>query len=799
MNTNEVHVHPLSATDPLGYLPCRVAHSRKVMKGEDKSFASPGVQWRGVSFDAFGLFDGHGGKDAAEHCADRFVPALIEALEAAGPSPPETDPEDVFEDRVANALVAAFATVDQEFLGKDIHSGATATIVCVNGRRVHSAAVGDSLATLDCGHGVSAVRLTPEHRLDTSAAERKRIEDAGGEVRATAFEEGKPVGPLRVWPGGLAVSRSIGDRDGKRGGVSSEPEVSSLIVPDSQPGFRLVLASDGLWDAVTVKQAAQCGVKLGTGPCAAALCKLAQKQKDNRDDITVLVADYLAGGTDKSPLTARPPWKTELEVQWPLGRRRYDPAPCASARRSTRMEGEAEAERVEREAIEAAQARARDVDETTKANARRLAELEEYTRSKASGIDDGGWEEVGGKGGKAVEAQEPKRLSAKNSKKEKKDAGKKKGDKSSSSRPDQKVTKKVPTNGGRGNDSREGQRGGRGPPRGGRDDVAVAMDGLNIDPTAEERSSPKPPPKPRAQPAAAPVAEAAVDDVTSAPAAPTPEATDSPTDARSPIKKKSRKGKKERAAERAAMEADAAAAAEKLPPRDEPQAPPPPPPQAQQSQVDHRALLELQYRAMAEMHAQHQYMMQQRDRLAHGNGHDSPPRMAHPGLVGHHSPPPPMGPPMGHHSPPPHFIPPHMAQHAPGVHHGAPGPAPPPPPGSPGPAPTPAAVPGSEDLNSSVDGAGVKPKQKRKGKRERAMERARLAAAEAAAAGGSGASSPVPPGGPPPPHVAAMIMGHQRGPPPGIPPGMAPMAGWHPGMIHPPPHLSMPPGPWQGH
>ena len=179
MNTNEVHVHPLSELDPLGYLPCRVAHSRKVMKGEDKSFASPGVQWRGVSFDAFGLFDGHGGKDAAEHCADRFVPALIEALEAAGPSPPETDPEDVFEDRVANALVAAFATVDQEFLAKDIHSGATATIVCVNGRRVTSAAVGDSLATLDCGHGVSAVRLTPEHRLDTSAAERKRIEDAG--------------------------------------------------------------------------------------------------------------------------------------------------------------------------------------------------------------------------------------------------------------------------------------------------------------------------------------------------------------------------------------------------------------------------------------------------------------------------------------------------------------------------------------------------------------------------------------------------------------------------------------------
>jgi hypothetical protein len=33
----------------------------------------------------------------------------------------------------------------------------------------------------------------PTRRLDTSASERQRIEAAGGEVRATAFEEGKPV------------------------------------------------------------------------------------------------------------------------------------------------------------------------------------------------------------------------------------------------------------------------------------------------------------------------------------------------------------------------------------------------------------------------------------------------------------------------------------------------------------------------------------------------------------------------------------------------------------------------------
>jgi hypothetical protein len=81
-------------------------------------------------------------------------------------------------------------------------------VVVVHGRCVTTAAVGDSLATIDlgvsCGFAAPAARLSPEHRLDTSAFERERIVACGGEVRATAFEDGKPVGPLRVWPGGLA-------------------------------------------------------------------------------------------------------------------------------------------------------------------------------------------------------------------------------------------------------------------------------------------------------------------------------------------------------------------------------------------------------------------------------------------------------------------------------------------------------------------------------------------------------------------------------------------------------------------
>jgi serine/threonine protein phosphatase PrpC len=358
----DVHVPLARAVDPLGNPALRTARSRKVQKGEDTSFETPDATWvarrvdgRGsagdggtqdvtdgdavVHFSAFGLFDGHGGKACAEHCAATMLGHLLHALDKPGPVNVDDHPDDAFEARLPAALRDAFAACDAEFLAKDIHSGATATVVVVHGRCVTTAAVGDSLATIDlgvsCGFAAPAARLSPEHRLDTSAFERERIVACGGEVRATAFEDGKPVGPLRVWPGGLAVSRTIGDRDGKRGGVVSEPEVSRVVVPDEQPGFRITLASDGLWDAVTVKQAAQCSGRLATAAAAAALCKQAQKQKDNRDDITVLVVDALADPAHKDPFFVKPPWKTAFKVKWPL-RGAPGKSPCWTTRRVAR-------------------------------------------------------------------------------------------------------------------------------------------------------------------------------------------------------------------------------------------------------------------------------------------------------------------------------------------------------------------------------------------------------------------------------------------------------------------------------
>lgn len=60
--------------------------------------------------------------------------------------------------------------------------------------------------------------------------------------------DGGPWGPMRAWPGGLAIARSIGDVDcGDY--VSPRPDVRTIPAPAS--GF-VILGSDGIWDALSL-------------------------------------------------------------------------------------------------------------------------------------------------------------------------------------------------------------------------------------------------------------------------------------------------------------------------------------------------------------------------------------------------------------------------------------------------------------------------------------------------------------------------------------------------------------------
>lgn len=248
-------------------------------------------------------------------------------------------------------------------------SGTTATVALAVGSELIVANVGDSLAFVDTG--AATVPVSGNHRIDENRSERQRLLDAGGEV-AQASVEGEALGPLRIWPGGLAFSRcaqlcgpcfvtlhrlhnvcGIVQRRTEPGWTSplscapaitrerlrsslparrhaarlrgtvlrgtarrppvvrrslgdahagpivlADPTVRRLTL-DHARGARLLLASDGVWDVVgTSATALAKRVRGMPATKAASNVRSYCKDKRDRDDISVIVVDFLPAGSE---------------------------------------------------------------------------------------------------------------------------------------------------------------------------------------------------------------------------------------------------------------------------------------------------------------------------------------------------------------------------------------------------------------------------------------------------------------------------------------------------------------------
>jgi hypothetical protein len=151
-------------------------------------------------------------------------------------------------------------------------------------------------------------RLTREHNPD-DPLEAMRLTDAGARL-GRMRQGGKEVGPMRSYPGGLAVSRAIGDLGSPA--VICEPECTRLSLPPG--GGRLILASDGLWNAMNDGEVAEIAGEATTASEAAeALVRRAVVVRGLHDDITVLVVDLpppgdmLAAAAEVQPNAGPPP------------------------------------------------------------------------------------------------------------------------------------------------------------------------------------------------------------------------------------------------------------------------------------------------------------------------------------------------------------------------------------------------------------------------------------------------------------------------------------------------------------
>lgn len=260
------------------------------------------------TFSVFAIFDGHNGNAAAIYTKENLLNHVLGAI-------PRGLGRDEWLQALPRALVAGFVKTDKEFQSRGETSGTTATFVIVDRWTVTVASVGDSRCILDAQGGAVST-LTVDHRLEENVEERERVTASGGEVGRLSIVGGAEIGPLRCWPGGLCLSRSIGDMD-----------VGEFIVPIpyvkqvklSNAGGRLIIASDGIWDALSSEMAAQSCRGLPAELAARQVVKEALRTRGLKDDTTCIVVDIIPPDNMMQP---QPPPKKQNKLRALLFRKK---------------------------------------------------------------------------------------------------------------------------------------------------------------------------------------------------------------------------------------------------------------------------------------------------------------------------------------------------------------------------------------------------------------------------------------------------------------------------------------------
>ena len=221
-----------------------------------------------------GIFDGHGENG---HYSSHYVSQQLPRMLANGLSTKAEDDVTAIHKLLTDSFLEVDSNVD-ELAGAPrdamVVSGSTAIVALKRGHMLHIANTGDSLAFVvrrDRSTGATEiVYRTKQHKPDLPE-ERERIEGKGGEVlMPPAWAVGdsprvlspltKEEEELGVLPIGLAMSRSIGDRELKNVGVIADPTIDAIDIESlSTKGADIfvVASTDGLYDHVPPKTLAE--------------------------------------------------------------------------------------------------------------------------------------------------------------------------------------------------------------------------------------------------------------------------------------------------------------------------------------------------------------------------------------------------------------------------------------------------------------------------------------------------------------------------------------------------------------
>lgn len=239
----------------------------------------------------YGVFDGHGGEVASEfaeqHLFSSLMPKLADAVQrqrhqAGADAVPQLLSE------FSQLLTDEILQLDTNLLAilKSRHdlSGSTLLVALVHGHHLLVANVGDSRGVLADRRG-QALPLSFDHKPQ-QLKEHKRIREAGGFITFN--------GVWRV-AGVLATSRALGDYPLKeRRLLVAQPDVLTFDLSGGNGGGAAcaVLASDGLWDALSNEQAASLALQYLDEPlCGARELVVRAFNAGSLDNITALIVD----------------------------------------------------------------------------------------------------------------------------------------------------------------------------------------------------------------------------------------------------------------------------------------------------------------------------------------------------------------------------------------------------------------------------------------------------------------------------------------------------------------------------
>ena len=263
-------------------------------------------------FHIFGVLDGHGGEG---HFVSRFAAKFIPYQIMNNPEIKNLrDPEMIYNKLKNNnyqIIVKAYLDCDialQKVNFDAKESGSTCNLIINIGKKIICANTGDSRAIVvfddNLGNrgNYKCIPLSVDFKPEMPE-EMNRILMNGGEVRQIKNELGEGVGPYRVWKRGegypgLAMSRSIGDLNGKKIGVIPNPGIVEYQL--SEKSKYIVVCSDGVWEFLNNENVKNIGNKYYLENNPSGFChelvntsfNLWEKNDIVIDDITAVVAFF---------------------------------------------------------------------------------------------------------------------------------------------------------------------------------------------------------------------------------------------------------------------------------------------------------------------------------------------------------------------------------------------------------------------------------------------------------------------------------------------------------------------------